>query len=169
MAEYSRFSAVNGPRASPRSAGPGAQIIILRSPSSILYFPFFILCLIFSCLIFSILIPGCGTAVDSGQNTALDSADLRAMTDQMSSSILGDAAVQQAILHDGPLKVVVEPVENQMQAEVLPAGPADAFTARLRSLLSHHAPNKFTWILNLRAFHQLREHELEGVQPGPFA
>jgi hypothetical protein len=114
-----------------------------------------------------VLMAGCGTAVDTGQNTALDSADLIQMTDEMSASILGNQAVQQAIAQRGALKVVVEPVTNEMYAEVLPVGAADAFTARLRSLLSRHAPDKFTWILNLRAFNKLRNEELEGVAPGP--
>jgi hypothetical protein len=139
---------------------------VLHSRLRISFFEFlrsFILYLLSSIL----FLPGCGTAVDTGQNTALDSTDLIAMTDQMSASILDNAAVQNAIAQRGSLKVVVEPVTNEMSAEVLPVGAADAFTARLRTLLSHHAPDKFTWILNLRAFNKLRNQELEGVVPGP--
>ena len=120
-------------------------------------------------LLFSIfLLPtGCGSAVSVGSNTALSGTDLVTMTDQMSASILGDPAVQAAIADKGSLKVVVEPVINQMHAEVLPTGAADAFTARLRALLSHHAPDKFTWIENRDSFYRLRNQELAGVDPGP--
>jgi hypothetical protein len=131
---------------------------------SIFHLPRSVLYLLSSLLLIPI---GCGNAVDTGQSTALDSTDLISMTEQMSRSILGDAAVQQAIAQRGPLKIVVEPVVNQMHAEVLPKGAADAFTARLRTLLSHQAPDKFTWILNLDAFRKLRATELQGVEPGP--
>jgi hypothetical protein len=89
------------------------------------------------------------------------------MTDDMAMKILASPAVQEAIAKEGALKVVVEPVENQMRAEVLPRGPAEAFTARLRTLLARHAPDRFTWIMNRDAFYRLRQHELEGVDLGP--
>jgi hypothetical protein len=54
-----------------------------------------------------------------------------------------------------------------MRAEVLPKGPADAFTVRVRSLLSRHAPEKFIWIMNRSAFYSLRNQELSGVDLGP--
>jgi hypothetical protein len=110
---------------------------------------------------------GCASAVAVGTNTALDGTDLVSMTDQMSASILGDPAVQAAISFKGTLKVVVEPVVNQMQAEILTSGAADAFTARLRVLLSHHAPDQFTWIENRDSFYRLRKQELSGVDLGP--
>lgn len=109
---------------------------------------------------------GCSSAVASGHNTALDSADLVAMTDQMSASILASPAVQDAIKQHGELKVVVEPVVNEMRAEVLPAGPSQAFTARLRVLLSKHAPDQFEWIMNRDAYYRLRAQELD-VDLGP--
>jgi hypothetical protein len=115
----------------------------------------------------SIIPMGCASAVAVGTNTALDGTDLVSMTDQMSASILGDPAVQAAITFKGTLKVVVEPVVNQMQAEILPSGAADAFTARLRVLLSHHAPDQFTWIENRDSFYRLRKQELAGVDLGP--
>lgn len=112
---------------------------------------------------------GCATAVSAGTNTALDGADLVSMTDQMAMSIAGDADVQAAIGREGALKVVIQPVENRMRAEVLPRGPAEAFTARVRTLLSKHAPSRFTWIMNRDAFYRLRERELElpDVELGP--
>ena len=113
------------------------------------------------------MIAGCGSAVSVGTNTALNGTDLVAMTDEMSASILGDPAVQAAIAQKGMLKVVVEPVVNDMQAEILTTGAADAFTARLRALLSHHAPDKFVWIENRDSFYRLRNQELQGVDPGP--
>jgi PBP1b-binding outer membrane lipoprotein LpoB len=115
-----------------------------------------------------LLLPtGCASAVAVGTNTALNGVDLVTMTDQMSSSILGDPAVQAAIAEKSSLKVVVEPVVNQMHAEILTAGESDAFTARLRSLLSHHALDKFTWIENRDSFYRLRNQELAGVDMGP--
>jgi hypothetical protein len=115
-----------------------------------------------------LLLPGCNTsAVSQGQNTALDSTDLKQMTDDMATKILASPAVQEAIAQRGSLKVVVQPVVNDMRAEVLSKGPADAFTARVRSLLSRHAPEKFTWIMNRDAFYSLRNQELSGVDLGP--
>ncbi len=118
------------------------------------------------CPLFVLLI-SCTSATQSGHNTALDSVDLVKMTDDMAMKIVANPAVENAIAQDGKLKVVVEPVENDMTAEILPKGPADAFTARLRSLLSQHAPEKFTWIMNRDAFYSLRHQELEGVDLGP--
>jgi hypothetical protein len=114
-----------------------------------------------------LLICGCASAVAVGQSTALDSADLIRMTDDMATAIAGSPAVRGAIARDGSLKVVVEPVVNRMTGEVLPAGPADAFTARVRSLLAHHDPDHFTWIMNKAAFYNLRGQELNGVDVGP--
>jgi hypothetical protein len=53
-----------------------------------------------------------------------------------------------------------------MTAEVLPRGPAEAFTARIRSLLSRHAPQQFMWVMNRDAFYRLRQQELD-VDLGP--
>ncbi len=110
---------------------------------------------------------GCASAVAVGQSTALDSADLVRMTDDMATAIAGSRAVGDAVARGGSLKIVVEPVVNQMTGEVLPAGPADAFTARVRTLLAHHDPDRFTWIMNKEAFYRLRGQELEGVDVGP--
>ncbi len=115
----------------------------------------------------------CASAVDSGRNTALDGVDLQKMTDDMAMQIAGDAEVQSAIARDGKLRIVVQPVENQMTAEVLPRGPAEAFTGRVRSLLSKHAAQRYTWVMNRDAFYNLRKQELdfelgpepESVQP----
>ena len=112
---------------------------------------------------------GCAqdTAVAHGHNTALDGTDLVQMTDDMAMKLIASPAVQDAIAHEGTLKVVVEPVENNMTAEILPRGPANAFTGRLRTLLSHHAREQFTWIMNRDAWYYLRQHELENVDLGP--
>ena len=113
------------------------------------------------------LLAGCASAVQHGQSTALDSVDLVRMTDDMARKIIADSDVQRAIESEGTLKVVVQPVENMMTAEVLPRGPAETFTARVRSLLSRHAPDRFTWVMNRDAFYNLRGRELEGVDLGP--
>lgn len=89
------------------------------------------------------------------------------MTDDMARKIVGSPAVQDAIRREGRLRVVVQPVENRMTAEVLPRGPAETFTARVRTLLSRHAPDEFLWVMNRDAFYRLRGRELEGVDLGP--
>lgn len=113
---------------------------------------------------------GCASATQVGHNTLLDSVDLVQMTDQMARSIVVDPKVEQAIRDHGKLKVVVEPVENRLTAEVLPRGQAEAFTARIRALLSKHAPDKFTWVLNKDEFYDLRGKELDvALGPAPEA
>src|SRR4051794_768084 len=82
-----------------------------------------------SSLITILLLSGCTGAVQSGHNTALDSMDLTQMTDRMAASIAGSPTVQAAIAQNGPLKIVVQPVQNEITAEILPRGQADAFTA----------------------------------------
>jgi PBP1b-binding outer membrane lipoprotein LpoB len=114
----------------------------------------------------STVLAGCTSAVESGHNTALDSIDLTAMTDRMAASIAGSPEVQAAIASEGKLRIVVEPVRNEMEAEVLPRGQAEAFTARVRFLLSKHAPDRFTWIMNRDAYYRLRQQELD-VPLGP--
>ena len=115
-----------------------------------------------------LMLSGCAgdTAVAHGHNTALDGTDLVTMTDDMSMKLVADPKVQAAIDQEGKLRVVVEPVENNMTGEVLPAGPSRAFTGRLRVLLAKHAPDKFTWVMNLQAWHYLQRKELD-IDPGP--
>lgn len=111
---------------------------------------------------------GCASAVQAGYSTALNSTDLVAMTDDMASKIVADPEVRAAIGREGKLRVVVQPVENLMTAEVLPRGPAETYTARVRTLLSRHAPDRFVWIMNRDAFYRLRGRELEaGIDLGP--
>ncbi|MEO6434426.1 MAG: hypothetical protein ABIP55_01525 [Tepidisphaeraceae bacterium] len=115
---------------------------------------------------FILLLSGCASAVSQGQSTALSGVDLVQMTDDMAMKIAGDPEVQAAIAKNGRLKVVVMPAENRMRAEVLPQGQAEAFTARLRTLLSKHATGQFLWIMNRDTFYRLRGRELEGAAPG---
>ena len=110
---------------------------------------------------------GCTSAVQSGYSTALDGRDLVTMTDDMARKMVADPDIQEAVEREGRLPVVVQPVENLMTAEVLPRGPAETFTARVRTLLSKHAPDRFLWVMNRDAFYRLRERELEGVELGP--
>jgi hypothetical protein len=118
-------------------------------------------------VLFPLLLAGCAGAVAAGRNTALDGVDLVAMTSDMATKIVADPEVQKAIAEEGSLKVVVQPVENLMVGEVLPRGPSEAFTARVRTLLAKAAPGNFTWIMNRDAFYRLRDQELEGVELGP--
>jgi hypothetical protein len=113
-----------------------------------------------SCLLL-LLCSSCSpsTAVSSGHNTALSGVNLVEMTDDMSHKIVASPAVQSAMSQEGKLRVVVQPVENQMVAEILPRGAAEAFTGRVRALLSEHAPDRFTWIMNRDDFYSLRQRE----------
>ena len=119
-----------------------------------------------TCVLLFASLSGCASAVQAGRNTALDSVDLVRMTDDMAAKIVADPDVQAAIERAGKLKVVIQPVENRMTAEVLPKGPAETFTARVRALLSHHAPDRFTWVMNRETFDHLRTRELD-VDLGP--
>jgi hypothetical protein len=121
----------------------------------------------FICGLFLFLLSGCSSAVSHGTNTALSGVDLVQMTDDMANKIASDPGVQQAIARQGALKVVVLPAENRMRAEVLPSGQAETFTGRVRTLLSHELPDKFTWVMNRDTFYRLRGREIEGVEPGP--
>jgi hypothetical protein len=114
----------------------------------------------------AMLLAGCASATQLGTTTALVGDDLVAMTDDMAMKIMASPAVQEAIEREGPLRVVVQPVENYMTAEVLPRGPAMAFTARLRALLSQYAPDQFVWVMNRDAYYTLRGQEI-GVDLGP--
>ncbi|HMB94860.1 MAG TPA: hypothetical protein VKK61_02350, partial [Tepidisphaeraceae bacterium] len=117
----------------------------------------------FWCLL---MLVSCTNAVQSGHNTALDSVDLIKMTDDMAMKIGGDPEVQQAYAQHGKLKIVVQQVVNEMTAEVLPRGAAEAFTGRVRMLLAQHDPDRYTWIMNRDAFYRLRKNELD-IDPGP--
>ena len=121
----------------------------------------------FICLLFLVSFSfACQSAVKTGKTTALTGFDLVKMTDDMAAKIGGDAQVNQAIATQRSLKVVVMPVVNNLRAEVIPRGQAVAFTGRVRVLLSKHAPEKFTWIMNRDAWRDLRARELE-IDPGP--
>ena len=112
---------------------------------------------------------GCAGATKAGYNSALDSTDLVKMTNDMAGKMLVDPEVQREIVARGTLRVVVQPVENRMTAEVLPRGPAEAFTGRLRVLLSQQASGAFTWVMNRDAFYRLRATETNldlGPEPG---
>lgn len=117
-----------------------------------------------------ILLLGCQAPLKHATSSALDGTDLVRMTDDMSMKLAGDPAVQRQIAEHGPLKIVVQPVENQMTGEVLPRGPADAFTGRVRSLLGRQARDQFVWIMNRDAFYRMRGQELDfDLGPSPDA
>ena len=115
--------------------------------------------------------PGCGsnTAVSHGRNTALDHVDLTTMTDQMARSLAAEPRVRQELQRrNGPMVVVVQPVENRLTGEILPAGQAELFTARVRMLLAGQTKD-FTWVMNRDAFYRLQRSERDldlGIEPG---
>ncbi len=123
-------------------------------------------CILHIAFCICVLLAGCGDAVSTGHTTALDAQDLNAMTDQMAAGIAANAEVQKAIAEKGTLKVVVQPVNNQMTGEVLPSGQAQEFTGRVRLLLSQHNNKQFTWVINRDYFNYLRGTELDNVR-GP--
>jgi len=112
-------------------------------------------------LLLLLMASGCASAVSAGHNTALSGTDLLAMTDDMAAKILASPAVQEAIAREGRLSVVVLPVENYLRGEVLPRGAAEAFTGRVRALLSRHAPDRFVWVMNRDAYRNLRVAETD--------
>src|SRR5689334_3301477 len=114
------------------------------------------------------MVGGCcvSSAVSSGHNTALDSVDLVTMTDQMARSLAAEPRVTDAYTKHGSLNVVCQPVENNLTGEILPAGQAEVFVARVRYLLSKHEPQKFTWVMNRDSYYRLRNRELD-VDLGP--
>jgi hypothetical protein len=125
---------------------------------------------VFGIILTVCLLGGCNSAVESGHNTALTGMDLKTMTDQMAASIASNPQVREAIAAKGQLKIVVQPAQNEMTAEILPQGEAEAFTSRVRSLLSSHHPGEFLWIMNRDEFYDLRKTEREdSLGPSPDA
>lgn len=104
-----------------------------------------------------------GAAVAHGRSASLDGDDLVRITDRMAMELAADPDVRAAIAREGPLPVVVLPVENRMTGEVLPRGAAIALTARVRTQLARAAPDDFVWVINRDEFHALRRAELAGV------
>jgi len=88
------------------------------------------------------------------------------MTDLMARSIAAEQRVSDAYAKTGPLSIVVQPVENHLTGEILPSGQAEAFTARVRYLLSRHDPARFMWVMNRDSYYRLRQRELD-VDLGP--
>lgn len=125
------------------------------------------LCLCVSVVSVLFTAAGCASAVSTGQSASLSGDDLRRITDDMAMKLAGDPDVRAAISAEGALPIVVLPVENRMTGEILPRGPAMAYTARVRTLLAQKAPTDFTWIVNRDEFNALRARELSGVDLGP--
>ena len=118
-------------------------------------------------LMLAMTLAGCGNAVRTGTSAALSGFDLEEIATTMAQSIAADPEVQAAQASEGPLTVVVLPVENRLRGQVLPLGQARAFTASVRQLLSEAQPDGFTWVNNRDTFYALRRRELEGFDPGP--
>ncbi len=119
----------------------------------------------------SLVLSGCSvsSAVSHGHNTALDSVDLVSMTELMARSIAAERRVAEAYAKSGPLKIVVQPVENHLTGEILPAGQAEAFVDRLRFLLRRHEPAKSDSVMNRDNYYRMRQREMDvdlGPEPG---
>ena len=109
---------------------------------------------------------GCSSAVAVGESTALDGDDMVRMTEDMAAKIAASHDVRAAVAGEQKLIIVVEPVVNDMRAESLSRGAADAFTGRVRCLLDKHAPDTFVWVINRDTWHRLRGHAMD-VDLGP--
>lgn len=115
-----------------------------------------------------LILTGCQSATQTGTSTALSGMDLVSMTNDMAARIGSDPEISSIYSRKGPLRIVVMPVVNQLRAEVIPRGAAYAFTGRVRVLLSRHVPDRFVWVMNRDAFHDLRARERDlGIDPGP--
>lgn len=112
--------------------------------------------------------PGCSSndALKHGESTALDSIDLTAMTDQMARSLAGDSKIREIAASQGKLTIVMKPAINEMTGEILPAGQAELFTARVRSLLAQNASQTFAFCIERDMFYRLRQREV-GIDLGP--
>ncbi len=112
---------------------------------------------------------GCApkSVLEAGQSTALDGVDLVQMTDAMAMSLANDPEVIAEFQRNGPLVVVVMPVENRLTGEIIPRGAATAFTGRVRTQLTRQRSELFSWVMNREAWYDLRKSELEGIDPGP--
>src|SRR5258706_5951918 len=91
-----------------------------------------------------LVLGGCSvsSAVSSGHNTALDSVDLVSMTDRMARSLAAEPRVNELYAKRGALNVVCQPVENNLTGEILPAGQAGGFVARVRDLPRQNPPQQ---------------------------
>lgn len=115
-------------------------------------------------------ISGCGSAVSEGRSASLAGDDLQKVTDDIAMQLAASPAVRGEIAKQrGPLKVVVQPVINEMTGEVLPRGQAIAFTGRVRDLLFKAGNRDFVWIINRDEFHALRAKETGDLGPSPDA
>src|SRR5688500_3742486 len=111
------------PRTGAACAIPRSTFNVRRSTFNVRLFVGLCFCLLPSA--FCLSLSGCANAVQAGTNTALGGVDLVQMTDHMAVSIAGDPEVRAAIRKEGAMRVVVQPVENEMTAEVLPRGQAE--------------------------------------------
>ena len=108
------------------------------------------------------------TAVNrDAKTTLLDSDDMVAMTNKMARSLIAEQRVTAAAAQ-GPLKIVIRPVEN-LTNEILPDNQAELFVARLQGLLSSQPElaNKFVWVINRSDYAKLRAEVLPESKLGP--
>lgn len=106
------------------------------------------------------------SATSHGQSTFFDGTDLEKMTEQMAASLAADPEVAAAVKEQGRLKVVIMPVENYLQGEILPRGTAEEFVAQVRILLGKNAPASFQFITNRRDYNYIKR-EREDLDAGP--
>jgi PBP1b-binding outer membrane lipoprotein LpoB len=97
----------------------------------------------------------------------LTADDMKAMTDQMAQSIIGNPVVQQEMAR-GPMRIVVKPVINET-SEIITDNRKEMFVHRLQGLLSQDDAmrGRFTWCVNRDDYQKLRAEEIPEAQLGP--
>jgi hypothetical protein len=121
------------------------------------------------CFAFCVFSAACsGPAVNTNAKTTfLNADDMVKMTDQMAQSIMSDPDIQREMAK-GPLKIVIEPVENQTN-EIIRDNRKELFVHRLQGLLASNAAlrDKFVWVVNKADYEKLRSEEIPESELGP--
>jgi len=97
----------------------------------------------------------------------LDANDMETMTNQMAKSIIDDPRIQRAAAQ-GPLKIVIRPVEN-LTNEIIPGNECELFVARLQGLLASRPElaGRFVWCVNRADYEKLLREEIPESKIGP--
>jgi len=116
-------------------------------------------------LLIAVLPAGCGAPrIDT---TRLGSADLVAMTDQMTASLLSSEAVASRTAQSPPWIITMDRVSNQT-SDIITDGEKWAFMARLRSQLNNSPAMRdrnIRFVLSRRAAEQVSERYDDRLTP----
>jgi PBP1b-binding outer membrane lipoprotein LpoB len=119
------------------------------------------------CFALCVFHAGCSSEAVSkdAKTTFLNADDMKAMTDKMAASIMGDPYILQE-MQKGPMKIVIKPVENQTN-EIIRDNRRELFVHRLQGLLATQPSlrDKFVWVVNRSDYEKLRAEEIPDVGP----